>query len=105
MAPNNPRAKIGDNSGNTSEDFEDEHEIKRLPSDSVVNQTLVKMASLEAQKKEISNQLRQLSKDFVASGGTKAALGIIRRVQKMDPDDRSDFFAELDAYGTFLRYW
>jgi uncharacterized protein (UPF0335 family) len=105
MGSNNPRVKIGDNSGNTSEDLDGESEIKKLPSNSTLNQTLVRMASLESQKKEISDQLRQLSKDFVASGGTKAALGIIRRVQKMDPDDREDFFAELDAYGTFLRFW
>lgn len=105
MRSDNPRVAVGNNSRNTSEDLDDESEIKKLPSNTVLNQTLVRLASLEGQKKDISDQIRQLSKDFVANGGTKAGLGTIRRLQKMDPDDRADFLHEVDAYATFFQFW
>lgn len=104
MRSESSKAKIGHNSGNTSEDL-DEHEIKKPVSAADLNYALVEIAKAEAAKKEASTRLRELSKSFVSKGGTKAALGIILRVKKMDPDDREAFFAELDGYGTFLRYW
>lgn len=109
MRSDNPRVKVGSNSGNTSDyladQFEEGGEIKKLPAGEAVNKTLVELANLEAQKKEIGARIRELSKSHVENGGTKFALSVIRRIQKMDPDERESAFAEIDAYGAFLRYW
>lgn len=90
---------------NQPDDVDDVGGIRRLPEGSVLREISNRMALLEQQKKDISAQQRELSKEFQEKGGTKLALGFIRRIEKMDPDDREEFLWEIDAYLTYLKHW
>ncbi len=94
-----------DDFGELDEPSEHDGRPRKLPDAGTLNVTKNRLANLAAQKKAISEQEADLRKEFVAAGGTKKALAFIQAVERMDPDDRSDFLAEVDAYLTFLKHW
>jgi len=77
----------------------------RLPGAAIINRTRVELAKIEAERRDLAERERDLKKTFVNEGGSKQALGFIRKLDKMDPDDRQSLLAEIDAYAAFLQYW
>lgn len=101
-------AGMGHNGGtamNTSEDLDGGHDIRQLPGAEVYNRTSVKIASLEQQRKDLAAEIREATKEFTTAGGSKAALSIMRKLERMDPDERAGVLHEVDAYAAFKQYW
>jgi len=99
------RAASGFNS--QEDDFEDDAEDgahKPVGSD-VLNRTIKALSDIAADRAALAERERDIKKDWQANGGSKGALAMLMKLHKMEPDDRTDFLAELDAYATFLRYW
>lgn len=98
-------AGIGHNSGTTSEYSDGGSDIRKLPGGEVYNKVSVRIAALEQQRKDLAAEIREATKDFTNAGGSKAALSIMRKLERMDPDDRASVLHEIDAYAAFKQYW
>ena len=101
-------AGIGHNSGFTGEYLKDDdagQDMRQLPGAEVYNRTSVKIASLEQQRKDLAAEIREATKEFTTAGGSKAALSIMRKLERMDPDERAGVLHEVDAYAAFKQYW
>lgn len=70
-----------------------------------LNKALVELSNIERDRKALAERERTLKKGFVSEGGSKLALGFIRRLDKMDPDEREALLHEIDAYAAFKSFW
>lgn len=96
------RAAAGFNS--REDDGETEGVAQPMPA-AVFNRTMVEMANIERDKRALAERERDVKKEFVNNGGSKQALGFIRKLDKMDPDEREALLHEIDRYAAFQRYW
>jgi hypothetical protein len=96
----NARAAAGFNSPDEEDDAP-----RKLPAAAVINRAMVEMAKIERDRKELAEREREVKKEWTNEGGSKQALGFIRKLERMDPDDRQSLLGEIDAYAAFLKYW
>lgn len=70
-----------------------------------VNNALLRLQSLRAQKNDLAQQESDIFKELEGIGHTKRAIKYVIALEKMDPDDRADYLAEIDSLLTFKQWW
>lgn len=104
----NARARVGHNSGNTDDYFdEDEGDPRKIspPSTELVAQHIAKITKAENERKRAAQIVSEAKKAAINDGIEPAILAHMLRLNRMDAEDREDFLHKLDAYATALKYW
>ena len=78
---------------------------KQLPDQAVFNAAYLELIKVSEEKKELAEREREALKSYKNAGGDPRVLKDLRRIEKMDPDDRASYFHELDAMATYKAFW
>ena len=96
----NPRAKVGHNSGDDdSDDFLDTSPEKMAKAhDKRLLQLIERVERLEEEKKGVADDIRDVYAEAKAVGYDAKIMRQIVRLRKMKPDDRAEMEALLETY-------
>lgn len=99
----NPRVKVGDNSGDDDDDFLDTSDAKMAKAHDKRLMLLVeRVERLEEEKKGIADDIRDVYAEAKAVGYDAKIMRQIVRLRKMKPDDRAEMEMLLDTYKAAL---
>jgi uncharacterized protein (UPF0335 family) len=95
----NPRVKVGDNSGEDEDDFLDTSKAKMDKAhDKRLSLLIERVERLEEERKGIGDDIRDTYAEAKAVGYDTKIMRMIVRLRKMKPDDRAEMESLLDTY-------
>lgn len=99
----NPRVKVGDNSGDDDDDFLDTSKARMAKAhDKRLSLLIERVERLEEEKKGIADDIRDVYAEAKAVGYDAKIMRKIVALRKMKPDDRAEMEALLDTYKAAL---
>jgi len=73
--------------------------------DKLLNSHLAKLKSLNGDRTEIGQEMRELCRAAKDHGMDIPVLKQVVKLSKMDPEDRADWFAKVDNMGAIMQFW
>lgn len=70
-----------------------------------LNGIVAELKLVAGEKKDITDEIREVSQAANAAGVNVAVLKDLLRIGKRDPEDRAEYFGQMDMLGTFLKFW
>lgn len=78
---------------------------RKLPSGEELTRVLANIKRVSNQRRQASQMVRETYSEACAIGFDRKTLQLIVKLSEMEPDEREDFLARLDALATYLKYW